>query len=202
MEVVMFRLRTVMIAVSLLSFTVATPFARSIMEKKIQYVTNTGKAGEARFWAIYLGNFDCKLLRKSPGQAEKEIVASVNLQFLSSGYVEGNGYGESGKVQSLPTIEIRTAAGDRKISIDSIDYIFDFGTKVAVVGGEIGEFIINVEGDRKTAAKFLMREYKLTNYFGEEILKEGSEETPLMLIAFSKEGLARARAAQAKTGQK
>ena len=194
----MFRLRTVVIALSMVSFIVATPLARSIMEKKIQYLTNTGKPGEARFWAIFLGNHDCKLMRKSPGQAEKEIVASVNLQFLSSGYVEGNGYGVSGKVQSLPTIEIRTPAGQHKITIDSIDFIYDYGSKVSLVGGESGDFVINVEGDQKIANKFLMREYKLTNYFGEEILKEGSDEIALSAIAFSKEGLARAKAAQAK----
>jgi len=194
----MFRHRKFVLTLSLMAFFVAAPFARSIMEKKLYYITNTGKTGEARFWAIYLGNHDCKLTRKAPGEAEKQIVASVNLQFLSSGYIEGNGYGMSGKVQSLPTMEVRDAGGDRKISIDSIDYIYDYGTKVALPGGAKGDFVINVEGDKKIATRFLMREYKLTLYFGEEILKEGSEETPISAIAFSKDGLVRAKAAQAR----
>jgi hypothetical protein len=95
-------------------------------------------------------------------------------------------------------MEIRDAGGNRKISIDSIDFIYDYGTKVGLKSGARGDFIINVEGDLKTATKLLMREYKLTMYFGEEILKEGSEETALSAFAFSKEGLARARAAQAQ----
>ncbi|MBN1576339.1 MAG: hypothetical protein JW913_07305 [Chitinispirillaceae bacterium] len=197
----MFRQRMVLLTLSLLACTVVAPLARSIMEKKMFYITTTGKTGQARFWAIYLGNHDCKLTRKAPGQAEKQIVASVNLHFLSSGYVEGNGYGVSGKVQSLPTMEIRDAAGERRISIDSIDFIYDHGTKVALKGGARGDFVINVEGDKKMATRFLMREYKLTMYFGEEILKEGSDETAISAIAFSKDGIARARTAQAQAEQ-
>lgn len=197
MEVSMFRRRTVLLAGLLLVLFAVQPFARSILEKKMYYITNTGKTGMARFWTVFLGNHDCKIQRKAPGQAEKEIVASMNLQLLSSGYIEGNGYGESGKVQSLPLMEIRTPEGERKINIDSILCIYDYGTKVILNSGTTGDFIINVEGDRKMARKFLMREFKLTNYFGEEILKEGSEETLLSAIAFSKEGLAKAQKAQA-----
>jgi len=197
----MVRRRVFLISLSILAITAVAPFARSIMEKKISYITNTGKTGEARFWAIYLGNFDCKLMRKSPGQPEKEIVASVNLQLLSSGYVEGNGFGVSGKVQSLPTMELRNETGERKINIDSIAFIYDYGSKVQLVTGEKGDFVINVEGDKKVAKKFLMREYKLTNYYGEEILKEGSEETPLSAIAFSKQALVEAKKAQAQIDQ-
>ena len=198
MEVFMFRRRILFFALFMVSLYTLTPFARSILEKKVYYINNAGKTGEARFWSIYLGNHDCTLMRKSPGQPEKEIVASVNLQFLSSGYIEGNGYGVSGKVQSLPTMEFRDAGGDRKINIDSIDFIYDYGSKVQLKSGARGDFVINVEGDKKIANRFLMREFKLTMYFGEEILKEGAEETSLKAIAFTKDGIARARSAQAQ----
>jgi hypothetical protein len=171
-------------------------YGRSILEKRIYYVDNNGKAGEARFWSIFLGNHDCKIVRRQPGEAEKEIVASMNLQFLSSGYIEGNGFGETGKVQSLPTMEIAIGGNHERISIDSIDFIYDYGTRVQLIDGKKGDFIINVESDRKVARQFLMRQFSLTNYFGEEILKEGSQEIYLSVIAFSKEGLARARKAQ------
>jgi hypothetical protein len=199
----MFRQRTVFLALTLVAIFAIAPFggSRSILEKKIFYITNTGKTGEARFWAIFMGNQECKLMRHSPGQPDKEIVASVNIQFLSSGYLEGNGYGVSGVVQSLPTMEIRDAGGDRKINIDSIDFLYDYGTKVQLKGGAKGDFVLNVEGDKKIANKFLMREYKLTMYFGEEILKEGSQEAAISAIAFSREGLARAQKAMAQTEQ-
>jgi hypothetical protein len=197
----MFRRRSVLFTLTLVALFIAAPFARSILEKRMHYLSNTGKPGQARFWVIYLGNHDCTLSRKKPGQQPKQIVASVNLQLLSSGYVEGNGYGVSGKVQSLPTMEIKTADGEKKIDIEDIEFIYDYGRKVGLVSGEKGDFIINVEGDRKIATKFLMREFKLTKYYGEEILKEGSEETALSAIAFTKAALAKAKKAQAEVEQ-
>ena len=200
MEAFMFRRRPAILTLSLITLFIAAPFARSILEKRMHYLSNTGKPGQARFWTIYLGNHDCNIMRKKPGQAEKKIQASINLQLLSSGYVEGNGYGVTGKVQSLPTMELKTAEGEKQIDIEDIEFIYDYGRKVQLVSGENGDLIINVEGDRKTANRFLMREFKLTKYFGEEILKEGSEETSLSAIAFTKEGLAKARKAQAAVG--
>lgn len=188
--------RRLLLALSLVALTFSSTFARSILEKKMYYITNTGKSGDARFWAVYLGNHDCTLSRKNPGDVEKKTSASVNLQFLSSGYVEGNGYGSTGKVSCLPTMAIKTATSEHQIEIDSIDFIFDYGSQVQLLNGEKGAFIIDVEGDQKSATKFLLREYKLTNYFGEEILKEGSEETPLSAFSFSKDGAARAQKAQ------
>jgi hypothetical protein len=62
---------------------------------------------------------------------------------------------------------------------------------VRTVKGETGDFIVDCEGQQITPTKFLMREYKMTNYYGEEILKEGSDEIKLSAISFRKEGLAR-----------
>lgn len=195
----MLKRRSLSIILTLIALTAVTSvFARSILEKRIHYLTSDGKPGQARFWAIYLGNHDCTLTRKRPGETEKQIVASMNLQLLSSGYIEGNGYGETGKVQSLPTMHIKIGEAEDQISIDSIEYIYDFGRKVHLNSGRDGDLIINVEGDKKMARKFLMREYKLTKLYGEEILKEGSEETALSAISFSKTGIAKAKAAQAK----
>lgn len=193
------RRRIFLLASLLVGMVVVSPFARSILEKRVYYVNAGGGTGQARFWTVYLGNFDCNIIRKRPGESEKKIQASMNLQLLSSGYIEGNGYGETGKVQSLPSMEITTVNGENlKISIDSIDFIYDYGRKVQLVSGKNGDLSINVESDRKVAKKFLMREFKLTDYFGEEILKEGSEETALAALAFSKEGFAKAKKAQAQ----
>ena len=178
---------------SFLLLAVSASYARNILEKKMFYLSNTGKTGMAKFWVIYLGNFDCKLNRKFPGEPEQKIDASMNLQYLSSGYIEGNGYSAKGKVDCLPTMWISNEKGERMISSDSIDFIYDYGRKVQMIDGENGTFIINVEGDKRESKKFLMREYKMQMYFGEEILKEGSEETPLAAFAYSKEGLARAQ---------
>lgn len=189
------------VVLSLLTIFISSGFARNILEKKMYYLTNTNQKGQARFWTIYLGNHDCKVKRKYPGEPEAIIDASINLQYLSSGYIEGNGYSAKGKIDCMPTMKLRNTSGERNVTSDSIDFFFDFGRKVQLINGENGDLILDVEGDQKAANRFLMREYKLTEYFGEEILKEGSEETPLRALSFSKEGLERAIKAQTSLGE-
>ena len=165
---------------------------RSILERKVYYVnTITGKSGMAKFWVVYLGNHEVTLTRKYPGEEPQKVTGSMNLQLLSSGYVEGNGYSAKGKLECLPLMKMKNDKGITQISIDSIDCIYDFGSKVRTLAGEIGEFIVDCEGQMITPNKFLMRQYKMTNYYGEEILKEGSDEIKVSGISFSKAGLAR-----------
>lgn len=193
----MLRRSMLFCTISFLLLSASSGFARNILEKKIQYIDNKGKVGQARFWVVFLGNYDGKLTRKFPGEPEGLIDASVNYQLLSSGYIEGNGYSAKGKIDAKPAMVISNASGERKIDMDSIDYIYDFGSKVTMLNGESGEFYMDIEGTKTMPKKFLMREYKLTNYFGEEILKEGSTEIPLAVIVLSKDGINRAKKAQA-----
>lgn len=187
----------IILAFALIALTASVGFSRNILEKKMFYLSNANKVGQAKFWVIYLGNHDCKLIRSIPGEGNVNIDASVNFQLLSSGYVEGNGYGTKGKVDCLPTMMISVNGEEKRIVMDSIDYIYDFGRKVRMKTGDEGELVLDVENNKKFAKKFIMREYKLTEYFGEQILKEGSEETPLMAISLTQEGIARAQKAQA-----
>jgi hypothetical protein len=184
--------RTILCVVLFL-FTAATiTLGRSILERRVYYINaTTNKSGEAKFWVIFLGNHEITLTRKYPGEEPQKVTGSMNLQLLSSGYVEGNGYSVKGKLECLPTMKMKNDKGITQIFIDSIDCIYDFGSKVRTVKGETGDFIVDCEGQQITPTKFLMREYKMTNYYGEEILKEGSDEIKLSAISFRKEGLAR-----------
>jgi len=194
----MFSRKQILLTLSIVAIAISSGFARNILEKKMFYINNANKQGQALYWVIYLGNYDCKLSRKFPGEPEQKIDASVNFNYLSSGYIEGNGYSSKGKIESLPTMEISSANGQRQITSDSIDFIYDYGQKVQLLNGEIGDLLINIEGDKQPAKKFLMREYKQQVLYGEKILKEGSEETYISAISFTKEGIARAQKAQAK----
>lgn len=194
----MLRRSVLFCSISLLLLAATSGFARNILEKKIQYISADGKVGQARFWVVFLGNYDVKLTKKFPGEGEQQIDASVNFQIISSGYIEGNGYSAKGKIDHKPPMVMSNVNGDKKIDLDSIDYVYDYGAKVTLLNGETGDFFIDIDGTKLAAKKFLMREYKLTNYYGEEILKEGSTEIPLSAFALTKEGIVRAQKAQAK----
>lgn len=183
----------IVVLIGLFFIAIATlSFGRSILERKSFYINAVnGKSGEAKFWVVYLGNHDVTLTRKYPGEEPQKVKGSMNLSLLSSGYIEGNGFSAKGKLECLPTMKIKNEKGVTQISIDSIDCIYEYGQKVRTTAGDVGEFVIDCEGLQITANRFLMREYKMTDYYGEQILKEGSEEIRLSAIAFSKESLAR-----------
>lgn len=189
--------RKLILAVSILALAISSGFSRNILEKKMFYVNNVNKTGQAKFWVIYLGGFDVNLTRKIPGEGDVPVQATVNLQLISSGYVEGNGYGTKGKVECLPTLLFVNNGEERRIVLDSINYIYDFGRKVQLMTGESGDLVLDIEGNKVSAKKFIMREYKLTNYYGEEILKEGSQESAIVAIALSQDGIVKAQKAQA-----
>jgi hypothetical protein len=189
--------RKLILAVSILALAFSSGFSRNILEKKMFYVNNVNKTGQAKFWVIYLGGFDVNLTRKIPGEGDVPVQATVNLQLISSGYVEGNGYGTKGKVECLPTLLFVNNGEERRVVLDSINYIYDFGRKVQLMTGETGDLVLDIEGNKVSAKKFIMREYKLTNYYGEEILKEGSQESAIVAIALSQDGIVKAQKAQA-----
>ncbi|MBN2188580.1 MAG: hypothetical protein JW699_03920 [Chitinispirillaceae bacterium] len=185
---------TVILACLMLIGAASAGFSRSLLGKKMYYTTvPAGKISEAKYWFVYLGQHECTLSRKFPGEETQKITGNMNLSLLSSGYIEGSGYSERGKIDCSPAMKIRTDSGDFAIDLDSIDFIFDFGQKVRTVKGMIGEFIIDIEGELKTANRFLLTEYKMTTAVdGERELKKTGDDIRLSAIAMSREGAARA----------
>lgn len=191
--------RTVIIAG--LFFVAAAPLvsARSILERKMHYCPAIGKTGETSYWYVFLGQHDCTLNRKYPGEGTVQVTGAMNLSLMSSGYIEGNGYSAKGKIDCLPTMKLKNEKGLRAITIDSIDCIYEYGEKVRMTDGDAGDFIIDVEGQQKSAKRFILTTYRMVNVDGEKELKKNGEDTPLYGIAFSKEGLERVRKALAGT---
>lgn len=168
-------------------------FGRSILEKRMFYLDNNNKIGEAKYWTVFLGLHEVTLTRKYPGEEPQPVSGNMNLSLLSSGYVEGNGYSARGKIDCLPTLKIRSGNGVRGISLDSISCIFNYGEKVLLVTGETGDLIIDAEGQPLTAKRFMLSEFVLKNVDGEKELKPSSADKPISAIAFTKEAIARAQ---------
>jgi hypothetical protein len=185
--------RVVLLFVLIVTAFASLCFGRSILNRKMFYLNAvTNKVAEAKYWFVYLGQQECTLDRKYPGEESQQVTGSMNLSLLSSGYIEGSGYSAKGKIDCMPSMKIKNDKGDRAITIDSIDCIFEFGQKVRTISGDVGDFIIDIEGQPKTATRFLLTEYRMVTTDGEGELKKISDDVPLSAIAFSKEGIARA----------
>ncbi|MDG5814996.1 hypothetical protein QA601_07905 [Chitinispirillales bacterium ANBcel5] len=183
-----------LIAVFALLFIGATAsFSRSIIEKRMWYLTTDNQIEEARFWALYLGNHEIQLTRRFPGEGEVEVEANMNFQILSSGYAEGNGASTRGRVDCHPTIMISTEEGKERIQIDSIDYIYDFGDKVVLNDGTRGDFVLDAENNIVSPNRFLLRKYALMEVHGEQVLSNSADEVIIMAVAFSREGILKAQ---------
>ena len=169
-------------------------FSRSLLGRKVYYATSpANKIVEAKYWFVYLGQHECTLNRKYPGEEMSQVTGNMNLSLLSSGYIEGTGYSSRGKIDCVPTMKVKTDSGEYLIDLDSIDCIFDYGQKVRTVKGIVGELVIDIEGQPKTAKRFLFTDYKMTTSAdGERELVKTGDDIPLSAIAFSKEGIARA----------
>lgn len=184
---------------ALLVFAVGAVFAQSrgMIERKAWYVDTDKKIHEATYWRIYLGDYDVKLKRNVPGEGQVTVNAGMNFQFFSAGFIEGNGQSAKGKEMSLPGMRVVVGDGEGdEIKIGDIDYIYDYGTKVATKDGRKGNFMIGAEGGGLLEIKrFQLTEYKqFKGSFGELELKEVKDRQPVIGIAFTKEGAQRAAA--------
>jgi hypothetical protein len=164
--------------------------ARSILERKMMYLSTDNKTGETTYWFVFMGQHDCTLSRKYPGEGTLQVSGAMNLSLMSSGYIEGNGYSSKGKLDCLPTMKLKNEKGEQAITIDSILCIYEYGQKVKMIDGSIGDFVIDVEGQQKSAKRFILTNYKMVEIDGEKELKPNGADIPLYGIAFSKEGLA------------
>jgi len=161
----------------------------------VWFIDPDNKIVEARFWTIFLGNYDMQLTRNFPGEGQITFPASINYQLVSSGYIEGNGAGSRGPVRKLlPAMLIRIDGGEpATIQIADIDYIYDWGTKVATKDGRKGDFLINAEGKPTEVKRFAIREFKEVMSHGEKVLNSTADhDTPIVAIAFSREAATKA----------
>ena len=165
---------------------------RALMERKMYYLTTTNKIGECSYWSIYLGNYDCTLRKKFPGTDTIPVEASMNLSILSSGYVEGSGYSERGKLESLGTFHVRSGDKEPKVHLDSIQYVTRYGEVVKTVQGKKGGLLINIDGTMIAPKKMELRLYKMEKFYDEDILKN-REMIPIAAFAFTKAGIRQAK---------
>ncbi|MDR0331817.1 MAG: hypothetical protein LBH93_08940 [Chitinispirillales bacterium] len=193
--------RVSVVFAAVLMFSVGAVFAqggqRGMVERKAWYVDTDKKIHEVLYWRIYLGDYDVNLKRTFPGEGQITLNAGMNFQFFSAGYIEGNGHSAKGKVSSLPGMRIKAGNSEAvEIKIGEIDYIYDYGTKVAAKDGRKGDFLIGGEGgDIMEIKRFQITEYKMfKGSFGEMELKETTDRQPAIGISFTKEGAARAAA--------
>ena len=165
---------------------------RTLLKRTIYYVTGNGTVASANYWSIPMGNFDFTVQREYPGEGMVEVSGSANLSFISSGYIEGVGYGERGKMRVNADFCIEDGDTLKALALKDIDYIFYGGTKVKLNGGGTYDLYLEIEDPKnKVVAKGLsIMIYKFDKDWGE--LKHDKDIDRIIGISFTKDGAARA----------
>lgn len=192
--------RNVLIALTCLAATATAydlPTTRTLLEKQLFYADKDGKIGECKYWALHMGAHDCKLRRKFPGKDTMSVDAAMNFDLISSGYISGNGYSAQGKIDCLTGFHLAAGDSSHGITLDSIQYAYDYCGQAVLTTGEKGALRIDAEGTLLRPKKLLLRIYHMVDYYGAEVLRPKTELT-ISAFAFSKEAIKQAVAADKK----
>ncbi len=168
---------------------------RSLLEKKIYYISK-GKIGSAKFWSLPLGKFDCTLNKHFPGEGKINIETTLNFSLLSSGYIEGQGYGSRGKATAEAQFAIIQGDSIRKLELEDIDYIYNNGKMVKLKKGKHFPLILSCEVNNLTMRRLKIMIWVYNKTYDE--LKHSKDIDMISAFSFTKEGAIRALKAPKK----
>ena len=163
---------------------------RSLLEKSIFFINN-GKIESAKYWSVPIGKASCKLAREFAGEGKVTFDAEMNFALLSSGYIEGNGYGTRGKCGAEAQFILKeTDSVNKQIDLGDIDYVYENGAKVRLKNGISADLLVKCEGNVFTISSMDIMIWIYDNTFKE--LKHSKDISGISAFAFTKEGAARA----------
>ncbi|MGM0444098.1 MAG: hypothetical protein ACQEQV_07930 [Fibrobacterota bacterium] len=165
---------------------------RSLLREKAYFITGDKTVHTAEFWTLNFGIFDYSVDRKYPGEGTVAVEGSSNLSLLSSGYIEGSGYGDRGKMTVKPNFSIQVGDSLQKVETDSIDYIFMGGTRVHLKNGETHDLYLRIEQDENLVQpkQMLARTYYIKK--PENSLKSKGTVERVIGFSYTREGVLRA----------
>jgi hypothetical protein len=161
--------------------------AKNLLEKSIYFFNSTtNKIDSAKYWKVFVGSYPSTLERKFPGLDPMKVTCDLNLTLLSSGYVEGYGYTSKGRIDCEATILSDNKGAVNKITVDSVDYIFNNGQSLKMKNGPTVNFYLDVEGNKITIHKKLtLTKYRLQIVDEDRNLKPNGDEI-VTWFAFTK----------------
>lgn len=166
---------------------------RSLLEKKIYYIAN-GKIGTCSYWSVPLGKFDCTLNRYFAGEGKIDVQATMNFTMLSSGYVEGHGYGTKGKIGSEAQFVYEDGDSLIPIALKDIEYVYDNGRTVKLKNKPECPLVLSCEANTFSINKMQIMIWVYDKKFNE--LKHKEDIDHITAFAFTQANAARALKAQ------
>jgi hypothetical protein len=173
---------------------------RTLLEKKIFFMNpETKKIDSCSYWKIYLGTYSLSIKDNEFDTAAIPYLANVNLTLFSSGYIDGAGYGQNGKITCLGKFATDSSGTVTNLNFDSIDYINKSGSSVRYHKLPPANVFVAIGENRLV----LKKKMTLTKYIssGEDEISSltSTGEVPVTFFAFSKAAYSEAVKAETDT---
>lgn len=172
--------------------------SRTMMKRTVYYVKTDGSVHKADYWSIPMGLFDITVVRDFPGEGEVKVDLGANLNFISSGYIEGVGAGERGKIYVKAEFGVMDGDSLVRVSLSDVDYIYMGGKKIKPIKGAEKDLYIMIEDPKNFVRpkRLGINVYWFDPGWGE--LQHKEDVYPIIAISFTEEGAKRGWAAAKK----
>ena len=167
--------------------------ARALLKKKIWFIADN-KIDTTTYWSMHVGQYEMTIIKPFPGEGDVPIHGNFNFTFLSSMYIEGQGYTDRGKASEKGEYAIDNGGNMQVFELDSIDYVYGWGSKVKLLNGKDTDLLLKVQDNRLSPLGLMMGVWRYDKVYME--LKKFKDVEGVCAYSFTKEGAARALAAQ------
>jgi hypothetical protein len=196
------RMKKLVIIACALCMCAGSVSAKSMLEKKIFFLNQAGKADSSVYWKIYLGSYQATFNRKFPGEDSMSVTTDFNLTLLSSGYIEGYGMVRKGRVDCMGGFASDSAGAIQKIAVDSMEYMISNATQAKIKNRPLINVFVELEGNKIIPNRPLtLTKYKLVVVEEDRNLKPVGD-VPVTFFAFSKKALLEAQKADRESAAK
>lgn len=167
--------------------------SRAMYEKPVYLVLPSGKIEKATYWSLPLGRAeDIKVKRAYPGEGTLDVECTVNLALISSGYIDGSGYGDRGKITVKAHFMVEKEGKLTHIDLEDIDYVFYGGTRVKLKNSEKEqELYIVIEDETNKVQARGMKALIYNKVKPHNSLKHTKDIDAILGFAFTKEAAQR-----------
>jgi hypothetical protein len=164
---------------------------RNLLEKTAYFVTADGEIHTYDYWSLRFGRYSYTVDREFPGEGTVEVEGTSNIALVSSGFIDGAGYGTRGEITVKSRFVIKENDTTTQIPLDSIDYIYMGGRRIGLKNGSEHDLYLRIEKDENIVQPNESLSARVYVVQDRRLSPAGTLE-PVVAFSYSREGAQKA----------